>query len=218
MFLMALLFVIDDVLPYLEFSERAYGRFWDRSGLVLTHIAGGTLAVLIGPFQFWSGLRRWHAVTHRWTGRLYIAGVVLGGVTALQLSFHTQYWTFGVALFVGSVVWLASTGLSLAAARKHHFELHRSWAVRSYILTFTFVSFRLILEIPAVAEFGTVAEISTTVGWLCWTVPLLGYELLRQRAATRAADEVAETQNSLSPGDTPQPTLRGGSSGPSTTS
>jgi hypothetical protein len=52
--------------------------------------------------------------------------------------------------------------------------------MRSYILTFSFVSFRLILEIPWVEQLGTEAQTSTTVGWLCWVVPLLTYECVRQ--------------------------------------
>jgi len=30
--LLTVVFLIDDVLPYLELNEASYGRFWDRSG------------------------------------------------------------------------------------------------------------------------------------------------------------------------------------------
>lgn len=178
--LLALLFWFDDALPYFEFDEASYGRVRDRSGWLLTHVIGGSLALLMGPFQFWSGLRRRHVSVHHWTGRLYVAGIVLGAATAFQLSFHTQSWTFGVALFVGGVVWLVTTAIALVAAVRRRIEAHREWVLRSYIVTLTFVSFRLILEIPWVEQLGTDAETSTTAGWLCWVVPLLGYEFLRQ--------------------------------------
>lgn len=182
-------FLIDDAVQYLQYTEASYERFWERSGWLLIHVLGGSLALLIGPFQFWSGLRRPHLTVHRWrrlmtvhrwTGRLYVAGIVCGAATAFQLSFHTEEWTFGVALFTGAVVWLVTTAVALVAAIRRRIQAHREWVMRSYILTFSFVSFRLILEIPWVEQLGTDAQTSTTVGWLCWVVPLLTYECVRQ--------------------------------------
>ena len=63
--LLTLLFLIDDALPYFDVSEISYGRFWDRSGWLLTHVIGGSLALLVGPFQFWSGLRQRHLRLHQ---------------------------------------------------------------------------------------------------------------------------------------------------------
>jgi len=175
--LLTLLFLIDDALPYFDVSEISYGRFWDRSGWLLTHVIGGSLALLVGPFQFWSGLRQRHLRLHQWTGRIYAIGVALGSATAFQLAFHTENWTFGVVLFIGSVFWLTATGKALLAALRRHIDLHREWMIRSYIFTFSFVSFRLLFEIPWIENLGTDAEVSTTIGWLCWVVPWMGYEL-----------------------------------------
>jgi hypothetical protein len=82
---LAFVLLFDDALPYLQYTEASYERFWERSGWLLIHVLGSSLALLIGPFQFWSGLRRpyltvhrWTRLmaVHRWTGRLYVAGVV----------------------------------------------------------------------------------------------------------------------------------------------
>lgn len=178
--LLSLLFWIDDALPYLDFSEGSYGRFWDRSGWLLSHVLGGSLALLMGPFQFWSGLRGRYPSAHPWTGRLYVAGVVVAAASALPLAFQTESWTFGVALFVGNILWLATTALALLAALRRRIEAHRAWALRSYILTFAFVSFRLILEIPFIEQLESDPELSTTICWLSWAVPLLVYEFFRQ--------------------------------------
>jgi hypothetical protein len=77
-------------------------------------------------------------------------------------------------------VWLAATCLAVVEAIRGRFDTHREWMLRSYILTFSFVSFRLVLEIPWVEQLGTEAEVSTTFGWLCWVLPLCTYEFLRQ--------------------------------------
>jgi len=88
--LLSLLFWVDDALPYFDVSEISYGRFWDRSGWLLTHVIGGSLALLVGPFQFWSGLRQRHMQFHQWTGRLYTVGVALSAATALAAHRHSS--------------------------------------------------------------------------------------------------------------------------------
>jgi len=116
--LLTVVFLIDDVLPYLELNEASYGRFWDRSGWLLSHVIGGSL----------------------------------------------ESWTFGVVLFIGGVFWLATTSKAVLAAVRRHIAHHREWMIRSYIFTFSFVSFRLLLEIPWIENLGTDAEVSTTIG------------------------------------------------------
>jgi len=70
--------------------------------------------------------------------------------------------------------------MGLVAALQRRIKAHREWMQRSYTLTFTFVIFRLLLEIPWIEGLGTEAEVSTTIGWLCWLVPLLVLELSRR--------------------------------------
>src|SRR5690349_24671542 len=66
-------FLMTDAIPFItDISPGTYGRFWPRRNWLLTHIAGSGLALLVGPFQFWSGMRRRSMLVHRWTGRLYV--------------------------------------------------------------------------------------------------------------------------------------------------
>ena len=72
-------FLVTRVPRYLVLTEQSYGPyFWPRSNWVLPHVLGGLLAILIGPLQFWSRIRRDHIQVHRWSGRVYLAGVVVG--------------------------------------------------------------------------------------------------------------------------------------------
>jgi hypothetical protein len=48
--------------------------------------------------------------------------------------------------------------------------------IRSYVITYAFVVFRLIDESAVFAPLGV--ERFTTIAWLCWTVPLLFTEVL----------------------------------------
>ena len=121
-------FLINDAIPFLtDISPHKFGRFWPRRAWLLTHISGSGIALLIGPFQFWSGLRRRSMLVHHWTGRLYVVGVLIGGSAAFYLASHAgQGATFGISLgiWVGGTVQAGkqfggnfSTGIRLQAQR-----------------------------------------------------------------------------------------------------
>src|SRR5689334_18433887 len=84
--LLALAFIGKYVLHYfLDVSPAAYLGFWPRRvGLVL-HISFGSLALALGPLQFWTGARSRGAV-HRWTGRLFLISVAAGSAGGLYLA------------------------------------------------------------------------------------------------------------------------------------
>ena len=44
---LSLAFLIDDAVQYLQYTEASYERFWERSGWLLIHVLGGSLALLI---------------------------------------------------------------------------------------------------------------------------------------------------------------------------
>ena len=177
---LCVLFLLDDAVPYFHYSEATYERFWNRSVWLLVHVTGGTIGLLTGLFQLWSGLSRRMKTAHHRTGCLYLAGVTLSSTTAIALALQTEVWTFGVALFVGALLWLATTSLAVYEIVRRRIDAHREWMLRSYILTFSFVSFRLVLELPWVEGLGTEAEIATTFGWLSFVAPLCMYEFARQ--------------------------------------
>jgi hypothetical protein len=54
--------------------------------LTLAHIIPGLVFVVLGPFQFMTGLRKRYPDLHRWTGRGFLAGAPVIGVTALIMS------------------------------------------------------------------------------------------------------------------------------------
>jgi hypothetical protein len=51
--------------------------------LLVTHISGGIVALLVGPWQFSGALRRRYLRVHRLTGRIYLISVSIAYVAAL---------------------------------------------------------------------------------------------------------------------------------------
>jgi len=52
--------------------------------------------------------------------------------------------------------------------------------VRSYVVTFAFVTFRLLWAAFRAAELGTLPEQLAAASWLCWSGPLLLTEAILQ--------------------------------------
>ncbi|HEY7501920.1 MAG TPA: DUF2306 domain-containing protein [Vicinamibacterales bacterium] len=163
-----------------DYSEPNYGRFWANRFWLLLHIAGGTLALFAGPFQLWSGLRDSHRQIHRWTGRVYIAGVLIGGVAAFYLSFFSQPRSFGVALFALAVAWWVTVGAAILAVKQYRIEAHKAWMIRGYVVTFSFVTFRMLIELPLWLALGD-ARLAVAL-CLSWVVPLIAIEVVLRSA------------------------------------
>ena len=173
-------FLINDAIPFLtDISPHKFGRFWPRRAWLLTHISGSGIALLIGPFQFWSGLRRRSMLVHHWTGRLYVVGVLIGGSAAFYLASHAgQGATFGISLGTLGVAWWTTTGMAYLAIRLGHVSQHKEWVVRSYVVTFTFVTTRALAELGILPSLGP--DPFATLVWLSWSMPLLAMEVILQ--------------------------------------
>ena len=68
--------------------------------------------------------------------------------------------------------------MAYVAVRRGQIAAHREWVIRSYVVTYSFVNFRWIVELPFMA--GLELERFATAGWLCWTLPLLFAEIILQ--------------------------------------
>jgi uncharacterized membrane protein len=185
-----------DALPYItDYTEETYRRYWPTRQSLLVHIAGGTLALFAGPFQIWSGLRRYSWRLHRRIGYVYVSGITVAAVSSFSLAFHTRP-DFGLSLAILSAAWLTTTAMALMAVRNKRIDAHREWMIRSYIVTFSFVSYRFLVDLSAFdgLEGGRFA----TVLWISWVVPMMLFELFVQwdrvrplrRPATPAARAV----------------------------
>ena len=188
--LAAIVFIVVAAFPYRAMlgTEEAAKQtlqafqfsYWPRRGWLLTHIAGGLVALLIGPVQLWLGLHNVKMDVHRKLGLIYIAGMAVGSVGAIGLAFQTDGGViFGSGLFFLAIAWITTTSLAFLAIKKNLIDQHKEWTIRSYVVTFAFVTFRA----GQVALVGRGLELQTAIGimaWACWAVPLLATEILLQ--------------------------------------
>jgi uncharacterized membrane protein len=108
--------------------------------LLFPHIVCGSLALLSGPLQFSSGLRRKHLQFHRVLGRIYVASILIAATLTFIL---TQGSGFEIGTYVQSGAWIVCTLAALLTARNRQIVQHRQWMIRSYAVTFTFITLRI---------------------------------------------------------------------------
>jgi uncharacterized membrane protein len=180
--LIALGFVAFFALRYfLAINEQIFGFYWPRRGWLLLHVGGGMVALLTGPGQLWLGFNRKRLALHRTLGTIYMAAVAVSSVAAFYLAAHTDLgWVFGAGLTGLAIAWIVTTGLAFAAVRRGLIHQHQEWMIRSYVVTFAFVSFRIFAGILQAAQVGTLQEQLAAASWFCWAVPLLITEAVLQ--------------------------------------
>jgi uncharacterized membrane protein YozB (DUF420 family) len=183
---------------YLHYNQAAFtdpdlgaANYWALRGWLLMHITGGMVALLTGPWQFWTGFRMRYARLHRWTGRVFLCGVALGSIGAYRMAIVTTFgWAFGMALLALATAWFTSAGMALYAILRGQVQAHKEWMVRAYVVTFAFVTFRVLNDYYPGPRLQPDGDRAVTVGWACWALPLLFTEIilqLRRMRSVRAA-------------------------------
>ena len=120
--------------------------------LLVPHIFAGLTALLSGPLQFSSRLRRRNPKFHRILGRVYVCAVFTAAPLAIAMASRKvtpQPGYFFAANLVQASAWLVTTTAAFLTARNRQIQQHREWMVRSYAVTFTFVLTRVLQPIPA---------------------------------------------------------------------
>jgi len=175
------IFLFAFALPYFELNAEKLALYQGREGWIFLHISTGAVALALGPFVLWQGLKRQRMKLHRRIGIAYMAAIAISSVAAYYLAFHTQLgWVFGMGLTALATAWLSATTLAYICIRKRMIEQHKEWMIRSYVITFAFVNFRILVGILQGMGVGTLNEQLTAASWFCWAVPLLITELILQ--------------------------------------
>ena len=175
------------VLPYASFDQAYYDYFWPWRYALWAHLFGGVTALLIGPIQLWLGLTRQYLPFHRMLGRVYLGAVVVSLSGAAYLIFHeiSSDWVFASGLLGLACAWTVTTGFAYLAIRRRRIQLHQEWMIRSYVVAFAFVFFRVFVDVAHAygihsADSQGTAEELKLAAWLCWSLPLLVAEPIIQ--------------------------------------
>ena len=148
---------------------------------LILHVGGGVTALLVAPLQFVRRVRvRWPTF-HRITGRIYVGACAIGAPAGFMLALGT---TAGPVASVGfaipAVLWAVVTLRGWRAAAERRIDEHREWMLRSYAITSTAITLRLMLPASALLGFEFLPAYRA-ISWLAWITNLALFEYVIRR-------------------------------------
>ena len=174
----------------LEASFPSMGLPLEQARLAfIVHVVSAPVALAVGVLQFRRGLRSRSPRLHRWSGRVYVVSILVGGLSAVAMAPGANGGVLASGAFaVVGVVWIGVTGYAVHLARARQFSAHRRWMIRSYALTFAAITLRLQLIPFQLAGIAYVDTIPYLV-WTSWPLNALVAEwwLRRQARGARLA-------------------------------
>jgi uncharacterized membrane protein len=177
--LAGLFFVVVAALPY--FSPDQVRSASVRGVVLLLHITTGIVALFSGPVQLWLGVTDRLPGFHRRLGIVYLTSIAVSSVAAYYLAITTDAgFGFGAGLAGLATAWVITSGLAYLAIRRHLYQQHKEWMIRSYVVTTGFITFRALVIALAAAGVGDIGQRAIVASWFCWSVPLLVTEAVLQ--------------------------------------
>lgn len=156
-----------------DIAANLYRKPW-----LMVHATLAATALLVGPFQFLTRLRKTRPGLHRTLGKVYVFACLGAAVPGLILAVGTDagpiaQWGFGTL----SVLWFAVTANAWRLAMAGRIAEHRRWMIRSFAMTFAAVTLRLYLPIPPLLLHMSFLEGYRAISWLSWTLNLAAVEI-----------------------------------------
>ena len=188
---LALQFLSVSYQKYAHVDAGAYGMFWSRRAWLWTHLSGGVMAMVLGALQFVGRLRTAYPRVHRWIGRTYLLGMLVGIVGASGLvATSPAPAAIRIAFAATGIAWVTTALAGFVAIRRKRTQAHRRWMIRNYLVTLAPATFRLALLVPGVMALASPMLMIPLLLWLSWALPLLVHEAGRmawRRVPARAA-------------------------------
>jgi uncharacterized membrane protein len=177
-------------LPTVPFAATV-PNFEIRHNWLVAHAVCSSIALLIGPWQFVSAIRRRWIGAHRWAGRIYCGAVLVGWIASLPVAAHANFGPISsVGFLVLGVLWAGATAQGYFTIRAGKIEEHRRWMVRSYALTAAAITLRIFL--PLLPLMGiSVANTYRFAAWGSWILNLILAECLLRFGRGRFVGELA---------------------------
>lgn len=172
--LLSFQFLLEVYGKYHDTAAETYAMFLSRRGWLWTHLAGGTITIILGPLQFLTRWPRIYPRLHRWIGRVYLAGMLIAvtGATGLIASSPAPV-EIRAAFAATELAWLTTVLIALVAIYRGQVAVHRRWMSRNYLVTLSPISFRILLPASIAIGLTPSPALIATLLWLSWALPLL---------------------------------------------
>ncbi|WP_040208721.1 DUF2306 domain-containing protein [Neobacillus jeddahensis] len=110
-----------------------------------SHILLGTISLVIGPFQLTKISQR-SPKLHKRMGKIYVLAIFLNLFMVPYLAISaTGGLSSTIAFLVLNALWLWTTAIGVIRAMQRKIAEHKLWILRSYAITWVFVTFRIVV-------------------------------------------------------------------------
>jgi uncharacterized membrane protein len=150
------------------------------------HIFSGPI-VLLGGLILLSKYVRLHGGWHRWLGRAQVALLLLFVLpSSVVMSRHAFGGPLaGLSFLVLSLLTASCVIAGVVYARRHRYDRHRRWMLRSYVLICSAVALRLISGAAGLIGAPSPERAYLFAAWSSWLFPLAAYEIMERLPAHR---------------------------------
>ncbi|MFD1884954.1 DUF2306 domain-containing protein [Paenibacillus wenxiniae] len=153
--------------------------------VLYTHIFTAIFALIIGPFQLFIKPTLARRSWHRRLGYGYVVSITVSGIVNVYLSlFATGGWISSFGFMSLDVLWVSTTLIAVRKIIAKDIQAHKIWMLRSYALTFSAVTLRILLA-PLAILLGDFEAAFRVVAWACWIPNLLVIEFVIARMRLR---------------------------------
>lgn len=144
-----------------------------------THVYTSIVVLIAGIFQFSNYVRTRYPVIHKNLGKVYVGlTLLLASPSGLVMGYYANGDIYSrISFMLLAVLWFYFTYKAFRHIKQGQFELHRKFMLRSFALTMSAISLRLIkwglvstLELPPMDTYKIVA-------WAGWVVNLAVLEV-----------------------------------------
>lgn len=139
--------VVQELLFLIGAGAADLARYKSMSWILVPHGMLGMIALVTGPFQFWTTLRKNNLPLHKNLGKIYIIAIPLAMPFAVMLNIYHPIpgakITFALENIMQALVWATTAVMAWLAASRRQIIIHKMWAARSYGVTLVFVLSRI---------------------------------------------------------------------------
>jgi uncharacterized membrane protein len=188
----ALAMGVTELLHLLGFVEDARSRAAPL--LFVVHTLSGCVALISGPLQFNRLLRNKNRNLHRMIGRMYVWAIWISSVGGLWSAiFFDVNIAAKIAFGTLAVLWFSTTTVAYLRIRNRKIREHQEWMIRSFALSFFFVTFSFWM--PGLASTNLPEALSYPLGvFLSWFLNLMIAELWIRRTRNSVSERAGSRE------------------------
>lgn len=151
------------------------------------HILSGPVVLLNGLILSSESVCHRHGRAHRVLGRVQVVVLLaLALPSSVVMSRHAfGGWPAGLSFLVLAAATAGCTVAGVVHARRHRYDSHRRWMLRSYVLICSAVALRLISGAAELLGAPSPEGAYIVGAWSSWLGPLLAYELVTRAPGHR---------------------------------